>query len=319
MASAGREDDAAEIRHDQPLATWHDAAISAWLLLLVPISWLAPQRLWTPLSVLISTVVVRLTPRRSASAIDVVRRTCAGQHGLPAPRAIVTNVTAGHVEQHIQFLRESRPGGWKPQIELIGREYIDRALESGKGCIVWVAPMLYSHLVAKKGLHGAGYSATHLSDVDHGWSGSRLARRLTRVRTSAEERYVAERLVMTDGSELKYTRRLYVRLRANSLVSITGTESRADMRARSATGPFLASTMRMATGAPSLALASGASLLPVFVVKRDYDRFEVVVEPELTRSRTGDRHEAVDELVRGYIERIEHYVLEYPHLYADWW
>ena len=262
---------------------------------------------------------MRLTPRRSLSAIDVVQRTRAGHHELPTSRAIVTNVTAGHVEQHIQFLREFRPGGWKPQIELTGREHIDRALESGKGCIVWVAPMLYSHLVAKKGLHGSGYSVTHLSDVDHGWSGSRLARGLNRVRTSAEERYVAERLVMTDGSELRYTRQLYVRLRANSLVSITGTESSAEMRARSATGPFLASTMRMATGAPSLALASGASLLPVFVLKRDYDRFEVVVEPELTRSRTGDRHEAVDELVRGYIERIEQYVVKYPHLYADWW
>lgn len=292
----------------------------AWQMILLPPSWLIPQRLWTPFSVLVATVVMRLLSRSTAARIDVVRRTCEGHPGLPSPRALVTRAMAGHVEQHLQYLRELRPGGWKPRVELTGYEHIDRALEGRKGAIVWIAPTLYSHLVSKKGLHAAGYAVTHLSHVTHGGStGSKLGHHLNPFRGMADARYLEERMVMTDGTELRRTRELFDRLRANSLVSITAIEFGPDRGARVVDGPFLSGEIRLPTGAPSLALASGAPLLPLFVLRRAYDRFEVVVEPPLAPSSSSDRHEAVDALVHEFMERIEHHSLEHPELYSHWY
>ncbi len=220
------------------------------------------------------------------------------------------------MERHLQYLRESGPGGWNPRIELTGADHIDLALDSDRGCILWVGPMMFAFLVAKKGLHAAGYHVSHLSHADHGVSHSRLGHSLNIVRTVPENRYLAYRLVMTDGSELRRTRDLYDRLRVNSLVSISAEN---EWGARVVEGPLLGSTMRLATGAPSLALASGAALLPVFALKHTYEHFEVIVEPALTVAPSGDRHQAVDDLVRAYMERIEQYVIDHPDQYADWW
>jgi lauroyl/myristoyl acyltransferase len=83
--------------------------------------------------------------------------------------------------------------------------------------------------------------------------------------------------------------------------------------------PFLDGVLRLPTGAPSLALATSATLLPVFALKHTHDRFEVIVEPELKATRSDDRHAAVDELVERYVERIEDYVVAHPDQYANWW
>ena len=220
------------------------------------------------------------------------------------------------MERHLQYLREFRPGGWNPRIELTGGEHIDRALKGGMGCILWVAPLLYANLVAKKGLHEVGYAVTHLSHADHGVSGSRLGYPLDAVRTRPEERCLAERLVMSDGAELKRTRDLYDRLRANALISIT---AETKWGARMVASPFLGGELRLPTGAPSLSLATGAQLLPAFAIKHTHDHFEVIIEPALTATRSDDRHAAVDDLVHRYTQRVEQYVTEFPDQYAEWW
>ena len=293
-----------------------DLAVAAWLLALLPLSWLAPQRWWTPVCVGVGRVIERLDPRGTATRVEQVSRRRGDHGGLPAPQDIVTGSRAARMERNLQYLRESRPGGWDTRVELSGGEHIDHALADGKGCILWVGPMMYAYLVAKKGLYAAGYSAIHLSHVGHGVSQTRLGHRLNVLRTRPENRYLAERLVMTDGSELKRTRDLYGRLQANVLVSITA-EPR--WGARMVAAPFLGGEIHLPTGAPSLSLATGATLLPTFAYKRTYDRFEVIIEPALTATRSEDRHAAVDDLVRRYTQRVEQYVTEFPDQYAEWW
>lgn len=314
MTGMGTSD--SSIQHHRPLLAWQDAAIVAWLATLLPLSWLVPQRLWAPCCVLASSAMTRLTPRGTAARAAAVRQRYGDRHGLPAPEVTVVYSRAGRMERHLQYLREFRPGGWNPHIELVGGEHIDRALESGRGCILWVAPMMYAFLVAKKGLSAAGYSLTHLSHTEHGVSPTRLGHRLNAVRIIPEDRYLAQRVVMTDGTELRCTRQLYERLQANALVSITAETT---WGARQVTGPFLGGTMRLPTGAPSLSLASGAALLPAFAIKRTHDHFEVIIEPALTAAPSSSRHEAVDELVRRYIARIEDCVTRHPDQYANWW
>jgi len=283
---------------------------------LLPLAWLASPRSWAPVCVSLGNVVARLTPRGTAGRIEQVRQRCAGRDDLPPPHIIVTRARAGRIERHLQYLREFRPGGWDPRIELTGAEHIDEALEQGKGGILWVAPMMSAFLVVKKGLSAAGYSLTHLSHEDHGLSQTRMGRPLSALRTKPEERYLAERLVMTDGSELKRTRDLYARLRANTLVSITAETT---WGARTVTGPFLGGTISLPTGAPSLSLASGAALLPTFAVRHAHDHFEVIIEPTLAAGPSDGRHEAVDDLARNYIRRIDHHVTRHPEQYEKWW
>lgn len=314
MTGAGRVD--TSMQQDRPLLDGHDVVIAAWLLTLLPVAWLVPQRLWTPSCLVASSTMMRLTPRSTAARITRVQQRYGDTEYLPSPARTVAHSRAGRMERHLQYLREFRPGGWHPRIELTGGDHIDRALEADRGCIVWVAPMMYAFLVLKKGLHGAGYSLTHLSHVEHGVSESRWGQRLNGIRTIPEERYLTERLVLTDGSELRRTRQLYDRLRANALVSIT---AETPWGARQVEGPFMGGMMRLPTGAPSLAMASGAALLPAFAIKRAPAHFEVIIEPALTAPPSRSRHESVDEMVRRFIARIEYHVTRHPEQYANWW
>jgi predicted LPLAT superfamily acyltransferase len=290
--------------------------MAARVAFLLPLAWVPPSRTWSPACILLSEAAARLAPRGTARAIEQVRQRCGERDDLPAPHAIVTHTRAGRIERHLQYLRELRPDGWHPRVELTGAEHIDEALAKGHGCILWVAPTMYAFLVVKKGLSSAGYSLTHLSHIEHGLSQTRLGRPLSALRTKPEERYLAERLVMTDGSELQRTRDLYARLRANTLVSITAETT---WGARMVSGPFLGSTISLPTGAPSLSLASGAALLPTFAIRHTHDHFEVIIEPALAAGPVNDRHAAVDGLARDYIARIDHHVSKHPEQYALWW
>ena len=301
---------------NQALLQKQDLVIAAWLGLLLPLAWLAPARMWSPASGSLTSVVERLTPRGTAARIDSTRRRCGDRTDLPAPSEIVARTMARRVERHLHYLRELRPGGWHPRITLTGGGNIDRALEQERGCILWVAPMLFSHLVTKKGLHEAGYAVTHLSHANHGVSQSRLGYRLNVVTTRPEERYLAERLVMTDGDELRRTRQLYDRLGENALVSIMAAT---EFGARMVTCPFLCGEVRLPTGAPSLSLATDATLLPVLALRHDDDRFEVIVEPPLTATPGDDRHAVVDDLVQQYVRRVEIHVIRHPEQYTEWW
>lgn len=290
--------------------------MAARVALLLPLAWLAPSRWWAPTCVLLSETAARLAPRGTSRRIEQVRERCGARDDLPAPRFIVTHTSAARIERHLQYLRELRPGGWHPRIELTGAEHIDAALAKGRGCILWVAPTMHAFLVVKKSLSSAGYALTHLSHIEHGLSQTRLGKPLSALRTRPEERYLAERLVMTDGAELQRTRDLYARLRANSLVSITAETT---WGARMVSGGFLGGTISLPSGAPSLSLASGAALLPTFAIRHTHDHFEVIIEPALAAGPTVDRHAAVDGLAHDYIARIDHYVSMYPEQYAQWW
>jgi lauroyl/myristoyl acyltransferase len=123
----------------------------------------------------------------------------------------------------------------------------------------------------------------------------------------------------SDGS-LAYARQIHRRLRANGLVSIRAGEH----GQRTVEAPFLAGTIRLATGAPSLALASGAPLLPVFSVQTGPGAYDVVVEPPLRddappERAAGDRHRLVDALTRDYARLLEPYVLRHPQDWSGWY
>jgi lauroyl/myristoyl acyltransferase len=53
-------------------------------------------------------------------------------------------------------------------------------------------------------------------------------------------------------------------------------------------------------------------LLPLFVVRKGPGEFEVVVEHALEAVSSDTRHEAVDDLIGGFVRRIEAFIERHP-------
>ena len=77
-------------------------------------------------------------------------------------------------------------------------------------------------------------------------------------------------------------------------------------------------TMQLAFGAPTLALATGAALLPVTTLRRGSSAFDVVVEPALTPPSCQDRKQGVADFIDQFMERIEATTLRHPTSMGLW-
>jgi lauroyl/myristoyl acyltransferase len=208
-----------------------------------------------------------------------------------------------------QYLRCHHPRGWRPDVRLEGREHLDRALGTGRGAIVWVAPFVFAPLVTKMALHTAGYRLVHLSRLGHGYSPTRFGVRvLNPVRTRAEDRYLAERVVIGASPLPAVLRTLARRLAANRVVSIAALPQ----GAKTCGAPFLGGELRVATGAPNLMLRTGARLLPVVTVREAPGRFLAVIEPPLEPGPAADRGQALKDLVAGLAARVEPHARRWP-------
>ncbi len=74
---------------------------------------------------------------------------------------------------------------------------------------------------------------------------------------------------------------------------------------------FFGAETPLPTGAATLAVRTGALLLPVFGIRRD-DRFEISVEPPIEASRTGDTIADVRVTAQRVLTVIERYLRRWP-------
>jgi lauroyl/myristoyl acyltransferase len=270
------------------------------------VAWTLPEPGWDRVA-----AAAAATSRRKAARILPHLEAFARGAGLGAP---VEAIVRGHARNvrllQAQYLRCHHPRGWRPDVRLEGREHLDRALGAGRGAIVWVAPFVFTPLVTKMVLHAAGYGLVHLSRLGHGYSPTRFGVRvLNPVRTRAEDRYLAERVVIGEGCSLgEAMRTLARRLAANRAASITVGAQGVKTRA----APFLGGELRVATGAPNLALRTGAPLLPVFTVRDAPGRFLTVIESPLQADQNLGRERATQDLVADLVARIEGHARRWP-------
>jgi lauroyl/myristoyl acyltransferase len=208
----------------------------------------------------------------------------------------------------MQGFREYRPGGWHPEIQVVGTEHIEAALARGHGVVLWVAEFAYSDLVTKKGLHEARYMVSHLSRPSHNISPTRFGIRvLNPVWTRIENRYLAERVTIRDNDSRAAMATLRARLKENRVVSITvGLQAR-----RAADVDLLSAKLRLATGPLHLARTMNAVLLPVFTVMRETGTMVVNVESPLMTGGD-DQEEPYEAVAQRYARMLEPYLLHYP-------
>jgi lauroyl/myristoyl acyltransferase len=214
------------------------------------------------------------------------------------------------------YLRSYRPGGWRAELRLEGREHLDAALAAGRGAILWVAPTVGQWLATKRTMAEAGYAVHHLSHPSHGFSTrSKLGRRwLNRIRTGVEDRYLAERVLLgADGGAQAALRRLDALLRGNAVVSITvGAAGTRPIRV-----PLLRGWLSVASGAPHLAARTGAALLPVFTWREGRARFNTRIEAPLpvVPAREAGRSDAA--ALRGTVVELSRRLASYALAHAD--
>ena len=228
---------------------------------------------------------------------------------------LIKYFAGANAESTLQCLRDYRPGGWKPAIQLVGREHVEAALGRGSGAILWIGYFAYRDLVPKMAFHRAGYAVSHLSHPRHGFSKTRFAMRtLNRIPANRGDRYLRERVMMSLDGPVGAMRVLHRRLRENGVVSITvGGVARQPVMV-----PFMDGQIRLATGAPDLACATRAALLPVFPVRNEAGLLTVEVAPPLEVPDTSTRRGSSEAVLRRYAELLETQVLKYPGQWKGW-
>lgn len=302
--------------YEHPLFSLKDLQILIFYLVIAPFSWIAPQKIWRLLSILIGFLVAVIHIHRTLSRTAKILKVCGKTWKNLRYSLIELQIVSGSIEPHFQYLREYRPGAWKKTIKLTGHMHITKALERGNGCILWICPCLYGSLVEKKGLYQAGFAIHHLGSYAHGPSRSRFGFRfLNPIWTAIEKRYVEELIKISRRKNFAYLRRIEQRLRQNSLVSINCEPNFEHKRLNAS---ILNGNIQLATGAPSFALATEAALLPLFTVRKKHGGFEIIVEPPLELPEVRNRHEAVEMLIREYTKLLESYLIRYPDLSHLW-
>ena len=280
---------------------------------LAPVAWLVPERRWDGFAR--SMVRFGWPGRRQRRHLAGIRAAF-GEIDAAAARRIERESRSNWILRQLQVLRCYRPGEWRPRIEIEGRERIERARARGKGVILWNSAFRFSDLLAKIGMHDAGYSLTHLSMPEHGGSISSFGIRwINPILVRIERRYLGQRVVIDPDDPKRATEEIKRALAANGIVSITAIRgaSRNPAAIR-----LLGARFRLGLGAPLLAHQTGATLLPVFTLRRPDGSFRIVVEEAIPLRPEGPRIEVAMAAVKALGERIEPHIRAAPGQWT-WW
>jgi hypothetical protein len=238
--------------------------------------------------------------------------------GAPSAREDAFRVAAARSEHHVQIFRDFFWGWQKGSIGLVGRENVDVALSRGRGVVLWIAHFCFNSLATKKAFHEAGFRVSHLSRPEHGFSKSRFGVSwLNRMRVGTELRYLKDRILIDRSKPASAVRRGQKALAANEIISIT---AGAWEGGRVATIGVAGCDLDLATGAPGLALMTGAALLPVFCVREEgTTKIHVVVDAPIEPPAGAANHdEAMLAMTQEFGSRLAPYVAKYPRQWRDW-
>ena len=279
------------------------------------ISWILPEQRWLGFCRAVGRFNLPMMTSDTEATLGAIGAALGERDVGATPEAIAEQAAAEELLGTLQLLRDYRPGGWRPETRVEGAEHIDTALAQGHGAILWVGQFVHGKLGAKVALHRAGYAVSHLSHLRHGFSPTRFGRHvLNAVRRRVEDRYLGERVLLSDqgaGPALAVLKR---RLAENCVVSITvGAQA-----ARPVTAPFLAGEIDVAPGAPVLAHETCAALLPVFPLREASGLITAAVGPPIVIDESTDRASAVAKAVHDYATQLESVVSGNPGQWLGW-
>ena len=297
----------------EPLFALRDLSVMALLLLLLLIRRVVPAPHWSRTTRALAALVTWSLPWRTQATVRAIG------HVLGDRRISLTNRGLADEIQWVNFERRLLSlGGWypdaaSPPVALEGREHIDRALERGKGIILWRASLAFNSMAARLALNRLGYHLYNVGRPEHGATSTKFGRHLLSLLCKDDQRLKRE-LIIIRGDGQEAVDQIRRRLAENQIVSIRAgsqTDNPIDL-------PFLRGRLSLPAGPPRLALATGAALLPVFTIREGDGAFRVFVEPPLEANGAADTISATNQLQQRFVARLETYVLRDPALWPDW-
>ena len=252
----------------------------------------------------------RRNPQRHGEFNQIFRDYLPDSPGPERVAALSIEAAALHHLERFQLLRYHRPGSWRPDVAVVGKEHLDRALSQGRGAVLWVAYSAFSDMISKVALHEQGYKVWHLSRHIHGHlSSTRFGVRfLNPIRISVEGRYLASRVVIDPADPKAAVGRLEELLADNQVVSITVSA----LARRVTLAPFGPGFLPFAGGAPNIALKRGAPLLPLFTERRPDGSFQVTIEPPIEAPEGLSRGQMIVASILHQAGRLRHYFERLP-------
>ena len=165
----------------------------------------------------------------------------------------------------------------------------------------------------KAALAHAGIWASHLARDSHGFSESRLGKALLNpIYVAIERRYLRDRLVFSGSDTKAVNQRIRANLQANRplLVNLTPFGRRTSSR------PFLHGRIKIATGALNFACEAGATVLPLFTIRKPDGSIETIIDHPLSHPTGASHGEIIDAMLDDYVPRLEMYVAQYPEQFS---
>ncbi|WP_374332679.1 hypothetical protein [Aestuariivirga sp.] len=294
---------------DRPRVSVEDVKLTALLPLLFAVSWLVPERHWQRVCEFLAG------PPREGSADAVTRGI--ELSGLTVPMEMISHSLKTHrFLSYLQYLRDYRPAGWRCNAVIDGADTLRKAQSRNNGVILWIAHFVYNGLPLKKALSEADFPVFHMSRPEHGFSTTAYGVAvLNPLRSRIEERYLARRIMIKRGAEHVALREAHRLLGDGNIVSITAGHWEGRQVARVPVGT---ATLPVSTGAPSLAHATGAPLLPVFIRREGDGSFRLRIGEALACDTSLPRGDAVAAAMTDFSRQLNSEIARSPDQWRGW-
>jgi KDO2-lipid IV(A) lauroyltransferase len=184
-------------------------------------------------------------------------------------------------------------------VDIIGQEYVDEALARGNGAILNTAH-LSNWEIGAAAFARKGYSLTAVAQMHPEPDVNELFRR-----QRASRGYF---VMPVEGA----FRRCVQSLRDNKVVCFVGERNIGEGGIEV---EFMGRPCLFPQGPARIAIASGAPLLPGFVIRRPNDSFAIVMEPPIEKPDVRDRREAARIMTQKFADVVALYIRRFP---AQW-
>jgi KDO2-lipid IV(A) lauroyltransferase len=117
----------------------------------------------------------------------------------------------------------------------------------------------------------------------------------------------------------KAVRQCLSRLNENRIIALVGDR---DFTGKGTVTEFFGKSAHFPEGPAALALKTGASIVPCFMVRNPDDSFTLRIEKPIELISRGDKEEDIKRCMREYVKIFENYIYKYPeqwYLFRKFW
>ncbi len=266
------------------------------------LSVMLPLRMAYGLASFLSMIKYYLSPRDRKAVINNLRKI------LPSSEHKRINSYAKEVfvnfgKYLVEFFRLSflKPEDLGQMVKIKGREHVDEALKKGKGVII-VAAHTGNWELGGVFMSLLGYPVVAVA----------LPHRHKRVNTLFNRQRERSGVIVVSSLGVAL-RRIYEGLKGNKLVALLGDRDFGNNGRRM---PFLGETKVLPRGPAILALRTGASIVPAFVIRQDDDTHVIEFLEPIRDS--GDEQEIMSDYVKVIEKKIRRYPTQWL-LFREFW